>query len=594
MNTRIAKTILFYLTAIATLSLSPAVSAAERVGTFENTVKHAVVNNPEVQAAFHNLEASGFALRGAKGGFLPRLDLTGEYGESRLETPTFNPEDSFKNDEFRLILTQMLFDGFGTWHRVKELSHTQRAAYFQLKQVSEEVALEAARAYYDVMRYQALVRLAEANLEEHHRIYKHVEQRTGAGVSRGVDLEQANARLALADFNLLQEVTNLHDVVARFHRVVTALPEDNLTAPKFPVALIPESRMAALDKAYAMNPALQRAIARVEAAQSATKAARAPFMPQLDLRLRAEDGHDLDGVFGDHEEEAVELVFRYNLYNGGSDSAARKEAINRHYEAQDLRTKTCHDVRQNVVVAYNDITSIEQRLVFLARNELSIEKARMAYRRQFDIGKRTLLDLLDSENEYFDVSRQLVNAQHDLAMARMRTLAGMGNLTEAMNAKSPLIDEEYGLASAGCPPESGPDMSAYFNRKQSLLDSLRAGEKKAYRMDVRFKFDSDKVDPSYDQDLKDAAQYLVEVPTLKAQIVGHTDSVGSEEYNMNLSKRRAESVKDLLIKKYKIAPERLEAVGKGEGSPVAENGTRQGRAQNRRVELVPIKPDAKK
>lgn len=567
---------------------SLSVFATDVISEFEQAIKHAVVNNPGVQASFHAYRAAGHELRSAKGGYLPRVDLSAEYGETTLETPTF-PEDSFYQDQVRLTLTQMLFDGFAVRHRSGELSHAQRAAYYELMRTAEEVALEAAQAYHDVVRYQALVVLAELNLEEHMKIYKHVEQRADAGVSRGVDLEQANARLALADFNLLQDVTNLHDVVTRFQRVVTAMPSSRLTPPALTFDNIPGTRDEALSQAYDTSPLLQKSLATLAAANSAAKARKSRYFPKLDLRLRAEQGHDLDGVLGRHDERAAELVLTYNLYNGGSDRAARKQFTQRRDEAFDLRVKACHDVRQNLLIAYNDIDSVTRKLVFLLRNEQSIEKARGAYRKQFDIGQRTLLDLLDSENEYFDVSRSVVSSEQDLAIAKLRTLATMGLLARSIGVDGSLPGSKFKYENAGCPVDSGLALASYYNRKASLLDNLRAAKQDTYRIDVRFAFDSDKIDASYDKDLKDTAQYLTENPSIRAQIHGHTDSVGSLKYNQGLSQRRASAVRHSLINTYGIKGDRLEAVGHGETEPLAENSTRVGRAQNRRVELRPLK-----
>ncbi len=579
-----------FIFTLASVFSSALAQEGGKITGFEQAIRHAVANNPEVLAAYHQFEASSAELRAGKGGFLPSLDVSGEYSENRLETPIFQ-RDSFKSDAARLTLTQMLFDGFETWYEVDQLTDAQRAAYYELRQVSEEVALEAGRAYFDVLRYQALASLAEDNLAEHHKIFDHVKQRAEAGISRGVDLEQASARLALADFNLLQEVTNLHDVVTRFQRVVTALPADDLPQPALPESVIPGTRTAALLRAYETSPVLQRAIANLEAAQAAAKKRRSAYMPTVNLRARAEEGHDLDGLDGYSRDQAVELVFSYNLYRGGSDLARRRQALREEDRAYDLRVKACHDVRENMVIAYNDISSIQQRLVLLAKNELSIEKARFAYRKQFDIGERTLLDLLDSENEYFDVSRALVNAKNDLALAKLRSLSTMGLLTESMGVEGRVDPSKFGRRTAGCATEEGPSMQDYFNRRESLLAQLRKGDQRAYRMDVRFKFDSDKVDASYDKDLADAATYLRENPEINAQILGHTDSVGSEDYNRGLSQRRANSVREVLIRKYGIAVRRLDAIGKGEGEPVAANDSRVGRAQNRRVEFIPLIPE---
>ena len=103
---------------------------------------------------------------------------------------------------------------------------------------------------------------------------------------------------------------------------------------------------------------------------------------------------------------------------------------------------------------------------------------------------------------------------------------------------------------------------------------------------IYFDFDSAEIKPESKPTLDEIAKLLKDNPSLKLYVIGHTDSVGELEYNMDLSKRRAESVVKELIEKYGIKKERLRAFGVGPLSPVASNNTEEGRAKNRRVELV--------
>lgn len=111
-------------------------------------------------------------------------------------------------------------------------------------------------------------------------------------------------------------------------------------------------------------------------------------------------------------------------------------------------------------------------------------------------------------------------------------------------------------------------------------------------LDINFEFDSDKIKDqiSYDT-LNELAQYILAVGKYKLVISGHTDSVGSENYNMDLSNRRAQSVKRYLLTKFpKIKDSSLVAQGFGESMPIADNGNYQGRQKNRRVEFKIEKP----
>jgi len=103
---------------------------------------------------------------------------------------------------------------------------------------------------------------------------------------------------------------------------------------------------------------------------------------------------------------------------------------------------------------------------------------------------------------------------------------------------------------------------------------------------IYFDFDKADVKPESEPALKEIAKLLSENPQLKLYVVGHTDNVGGVDYNMKLSQQRAEAVVKELVSKYKIDGTRLKALGVGPAAPVTSNKTEEGRAKNRRVELV--------
>ena len=411
--------------------LISAQALAEPVVTIQDAVKHAIESNPEVQARWHVFQASLYEQGVARAGYFPRVDLNTGVGRERLTLP-HQPTQDYTRRGAILSLTQMLFDGFATRDEVARLGYTKLSRYYEVLDMSESTALEASRAYLDVLRYRELSRLAQENLAQHDQLFKQIEQRVLAGVGRRVDFEQAGGRLALAQSNILTEASNLHDVSARYQRVVGTLPPGEMIAPALLKQGIPPNVEEALKLAYQGNPAFNAAIESIRAAQADAHARQANFMPRVDLRARTEVGYNDNGIIGRRDTDVVEVVLNYNLFRGGADQALVRQYAERLSQAQDLRDKSCRDIRQTLEIAFNDIQNLSRQLGFLDQHQLSIEKAREAYRKQFDIGQRTLLDLLDTENEYFQARRAYVNATFEHAIAHMRTLAGMGKLLPAL------------------------------------------------------------------------------------------------------------------------------------------------------------------
>ena len=144
--------------------------------------------------------------------------------------------------------------------------------------------------------------------------------------------------------------------------------------------------------------------------------------------MRSGGGNNFDGIRDQKRDSSAEIVLNWNLYNGGADQARVRQQLNVVNQAADLRDKTCRDTRQLTAIAFNDTRKLNEQLVLLDRNTLAIEKARDAYRQQFDIGQRSLLDLLNAENEVYTAKRAYANAEFDLGTAYARTHAAMNQL----------------------------------------------------------------------------------------------------------------------------------------------------------------------
>jgi outer membrane protein, adhesin transport system len=407
--------------------------------TLKDAVERAILQNPEVKYRFHNFEASQQELKSAEGGWLPRVDLEAGTSANQIKTPSLTSNQSYNANRASLQLRQTLFDGFATLNDVRRLSHAQQASYYELQSASNQTGLEAARAYLDVIRYRDLVEMAADNLLTHREVYERLNQKVQAGVGRRVDLEQAAGRMALAESNWITEVSNLHDVSARYQRLVGSIPADSLPPAPPLTAAMPQG-IEFLRTAVAQNPDFLSSVSTLRAYRADMNLRKSAMYPTLELRARQSFETNQSGVTGDYNNSTVELALTYNLFRGGSDMARIKQYASKLNVAMDLRDKACRDVWQTGQIAYNDSVRLGSQIKLLQQHELSTSKARVAYQQQFDIGQRSLLDLLDTENEYYQARRALANAEYDLQLSHARVLAASGSLLQALKLR-PLSDE---------------------------------------------------------------------------------------------------------------------------------------------------------
>ena len=423
------------LTTIACLPLTalaqqlPSTLYAPGTTDLNTTIQQTIVSNPQVNAAWNNFSAAGSDVRVAQGNYLPSIDVRAGVGRQDQQN---DGRGSYSSDFAELTLTQMVFDGFATRSEVERLDRTRLIAYFELLGASETVALEAFETYLDVLRFREMVRLAQDNYREHQRVFSQIEERALSGAGRGVDLEQISGRLALAESNLMTEASNLHDVTARYQRIVGELPPQNMSPAPSLADELPSDVSEAVRMAFEGNPDFHAAIENIAVQRAEQNAARAAFMPRLDIQGRTGTNNQDDAIAGRSDEHSIQLVASMNLYRGGSDSAAFDAAATRIEQAVNQREVACTNVRQTTQIAYNDTQRLNEQLRYLNDHRQSIDRVRGAYQQQFDIGQRTLLDVLDSENEYFEASRAYANAEFDLTLAHARTLAAMGQLMQTL------------------------------------------------------------------------------------------------------------------------------------------------------------------
>ncbi len=399
--------------------------------TVNEAVERALNTNPEVQARFHAFRDVYEEQGVANGGFWPRIDVTAGFGRHWLWAETI-PSKNYWQKGVRLELSQMLFDGFYTRSQVCRLKFSGQARYFEFMDAMEMTGLESFRAYVDVLRYREMVRLSKKNFEYHKEIYDQINSRVRAGVGAGVDLEQITARLSLAQSNFLTEFSNQHDVSARYQRYIGELPDENLAPALLPDDGIPATANEALQEAYQHNPGFLASMSDIKASKFAVKVQESKFYPRLDFRARRDWAWDMNLINGLQDDKAVELALTYNILNGGSDLSAVHQYREKLYRSVDMKDKAAVDLRQTLAIAYNDKRTIAEQVNYFDLHSKSMNRVRDAYRDQFNIGKRSLLDLLDTENEYYQARRAFYNGFFDLMIANARTLAAMGRLLTTM------------------------------------------------------------------------------------------------------------------------------------------------------------------
>ena len=409
--------------------------------TLQQAMQAALEAHPEIQAGVNRRLSADQDLQAAKGGYLPRIDLlagTGREGTDNNSTRSdSNHYETLTRSESSLRLRQMVFDGCATSSEVGRQQATVNSRAYALLGSAERTALDVAQAYIDVLRREELVSLATENLLRHQRVHDQIRLRTERGVGRTADFDQAEARLAQAKNNLITEQTNLADAQVNYYSVVGQDPQE-LSLPSGLIGQLPASLQEARQQVRENSPLLRSAEADVQATEQQYEAAKSTFYPQVDAELMQGADNNLDGTRGHVNEWQAMLRMRYNLFAGGSDKANLQAKAYQTNEAMDIRNNALRVLSEEMGLAWNALTNAREQLPIASDYVDYNTRVREAYQKQFSLGERSLLDLLDSENELFTSQRRLADIRFNELFTQYRIKATMGQLLKSQGVVAPL------------------------------------------------------------------------------------------------------------------------------------------------------------
>ena len=419
----------------------PSIAAADAMGLKE-AIQLAISTNPDIGIVASNREAVDEELRQARGLYLPQIDLAAGIGKERTNDRATRSDAiggdalTLTRQETSLTLQQRVFDGFESDSTVRREKARVESAAQRVAENTEFLALDAIGAYVGVLRQRELVRLAEENVRIHTSILGSLRQRLAGGGGSRADVAQTEARAARARATLTQTLNDLRDGEASFTRVVGQFP-DGLEPPEFPSGVLPADLDSAVGLAGTNNPTTKIFEADVRSADAEVSLAEVPFYPAITLEAQSEYNDGRDGVDTYEFNNQVMVRLRWNLFRGGIDRAARQEALARLSENKNRRLRSFLEAEQEMRQSWFALEASRQRVEDLSESVKYNMETRDAYRQQFEVAQRTLLDVLDAENELFVSSGQLVTAQTNELLASYRVLAVSGMLLSTMGVQPP-------------------------------------------------------------------------------------------------------------------------------------------------------------
>ncbi len=411
--------------------------------TLTEVIKHTLQTNPDVLINLSSRRAVDEELNQTFAGYLPTIELTGSIGKEISENSTTRAkyadgESDLTRRELGLSLSQMLFDGFNVAYGVEQQQFRVNSSAYRVRNTSENIALRTVEVYLEILRRKHLQELARNNVVIHQKILEQIRLVVDSGAGRKADVQQSQSRLSLAESVLVTSEGNVRDAESNYLRVTGKMPKD-LQEPAADIVIesLPKSVEAAIDTALAQHAALKAVKAELSATEAQYKQTDSSFMPSLSLELGATDNNNIDGITGKNSDMTAMLKMRYNLYRGGADQARRRETAERVGAAKETIVKTQRMIEEEIRMAWNELATTRQRLKHLEQHTEFSNQVLDSYKEQFKLGQRSLLDVLDSENELFNARSASATAKYVELLAIFRVLASTSTLLTSLNITPP-------------------------------------------------------------------------------------------------------------------------------------------------------------
>ncbi len=410
----------------AVLSAQP--SQAE---TLREALASAYKYNPQLDSQRALLRATDEDVARANSGYRPKINGTADISYQNTNTrPDSAGEGVTHPKGYDITLTQPVFQGFRVLNGVREAEGNVRAAREQLRNVEQLVLLAAATAYMDVVRDQQVVRLRENNVNVLTRELKATQDRFAVGEVTRTDVAQAQSRRAASISQLELARANLKASRASFEKVIGHQPT-SLVAPSSPDKYLPRTLDEAVSIANREAPAVVGSLYSEQASRATVDKIRGELLPSVQVQAQYGTDHNTSRTTDQTEATTVRAQLSVPFYTGGEVEARVRQAKHQHVSRLQQIEQFRGEAQAVVVTAWSRLQASRAQL---ESDQIAVQSSRTALqgvREEERVGQRTVLDVLNAEQELVVAEVQLASTQRDVIVNSYAVIQAIGRLSSA-------------------------------------------------------------------------------------------------------------------------------------------------------------------
>ena len=423
---------------VSTMALLCTTSLAQAT-SFTEALESAYGRNPRIAAERARLEQTDEGVSQALSNLRPNVSANYAVGKQRTTINNGSDGDNIYQNQ-GITLSEPLFRGGGTWAAYNATKQRVKAGQYRLSGVEQQVLLDAVTAYMDVVATSSILDLSRNNQTALQKQLTASQDRFKVGEVTRTDVAQSESRLANANAQVVSAEGQVISAIAAFERVVGAKPQSVLTFPSLPE--LPATLSEALERARAMNPQLLSAVYTAKSASYDVDANIATLLPQVALvgSMNRQYGVGQPGE-SQFSQDRIGVNVTIPLYQSGAEYSRVREAKSaaraRQHEEIDAQQSVDEAVTQSWEQLETAVATINSRQAQIESAKNSLEGVRA----EQQAGSRTVIEVLDAEQELFIAQTQLVRAQRDRVVAAYAVAQNLGQLTpQVLGLKSEIYD----------------------------------------------------------------------------------------------------------------------------------------------------------
>ncbi|MCX6075858.1 MAG: TolC family outer membrane protein [Campylobacterales bacterium] len=417
----------------------------------KTTVEEVLSTNPTILEQLKNYNSTKEDVTIAQAGYYPKLDVSVGAGYDHADRKNFpvvkNTAFDYNLYTSSVTYTQNIFKGFETTYQIKENENrTLAAAYKYIEQVNA-VSFAMVNTYLQVLRQKELLNNAKETIDINEEIIAKVQKLYDSGLTTLSEVNKIESSLALAKSNYVVQENTLLDVTYNMHAVLGRyLDIESMEKPTEEIRF-PQTVEDAAQFAMQNNPSLLVSKYNIKLAEATNHKSKAPFYPKLDVQVseimsKNKGALQADGESGDFRAMAY---LSYNLFNGFADTAALQKSVSEVHKEVQIKNKLIRNTIEDLNLAWSAYEKLNQQMVHLQRYRAFAEKTLTLYKKEYDLGRRTLLDLLSAQSDFSNSKSQIINTEYSALFAKYRILDALGTLVPSVMGSEDIEYEKVGL-----------------------------------------------------------------------------------------------------------------------------------------------------